>query len=167
MTDPQALGALASVHELLQQLVETLPSRDCNRRFEPTLPSAGWLLGRAVYLQLHLLRSRVRGDDDLASRVRHLFAEGLSPAAALDAQLPPQDNLLNRARAIFDEHLFWLANPGMLPDHSLLADNWLVWHLAQHQALIYERLLAVFTSRSALRAGRTKTRRVLSRDTTA
>ncbi|MGB5199743.1 MAG: SUMF1/EgtB/PvdO family nonheme iron enzyme [Sedimenticolaceae bacterium] len=154
MTDPQALGALASIHALQLQLVETLPPRACNRRFEPTLPSAGWWLGRAVYLELHLLRSRVRGDDDLASRVRHLFAEALSPAAALDAQLPPQDHLLNWAHEIFDEHLVWLANPGMLPDHSLLADSWLVWILAQHQALIYERLLAVLTSRSALRAGR-------------
>ena len=62
MTDPQALGALARIHELQLQLVETLPPRDCNRRFEPELPSAGWLLGRAVYLELHLLRNRVRDD---------------------------------------------------------------------------------------------------------
>lgn len=83
MTDPQALGALANIHELQLRLVETLPPGECNRRFEHGLPSAGWLLGRAVYLELHLLRNRVRGDDDLASRVRHLFDNARSPAAAL------------------------------------------------------------------------------------
>jgi iron(II)-dependent oxidoreductase len=154
MTDPQALGALANIHELQLRLVETLPPGECNRRFEHGLPSAGWLLGRAVYLELHLLRNRVRGDDDLASRVRHLFDNARSPAAALDAKLPPQDHLLSWAHEIFDEHLVWLANPGMLPDHPLLADGWLVWQLAQHQALIYERLLTVLTARSARRSGR-------------
>jgi hypothetical protein len=146
MTDPQALGALANIHELQLRLVETLPPGECNRRFEHGLPSAGWLLGRAVYLELHLLRNRVRGDDDLASRVRHLFDNARSPAAALDAKLPPQDHLLSWAHEIFDEHLVWLANPGMLPDHPLLADGWLVWQLAQHQALIYGRWLRVSAS---------------------
>ena len=49
MIEPQALGALSGAHELLLQLIEDLPARDCNRRFDPRLPSAGWLLGRAVF----------------------------------------------------------------------------------------------------------------------
>ena len=51
MIEPQALGALAGAHELLLQLVENLPARDCNRRFDPQLPSAGWLLGRAAPME--------------------------------------------------------------------------------------------------------------------
>lgn len=151
MIEPRALGALAGAHELLQQLVENLPARDCNRRFDPHIPSIGWLLGRAVYLELHLLRGVVMGDDDLAGRVRHLFEEEHPPTSALDDQLPPQDHLLYWAREIFDQDLAWLANPGQMPVHPLLDGSWLVWHLAQRHALIYERLLAVLTARSASR----------------
>ncbi len=151
MIQPQALGALANAHELLLQLLESLPPRDCNRRFDAELPSAGWLLGRAVFLELHLLRSLVMKDDDLAARVRHLFSAAQPVSAEIDAQLPPRDHLLSWASQIFDEHLTWLANPGQLLDHPLLDDGWLVWHLAQRQSLIYERLVAVITARSAQR----------------
>ena len=148
MIEPQALGALSGAHELLLQLIEDLPARDCNRRFDPRLPSAGWLLGRAVYLELHLLRGVVMGDDDLAGRVRHLFAEAQAPQSELDAQLPPRDHLLNWAGEVFDQDLSNLANPGQVAAHPLLQDSWLIWHLAQRHALIYERLLAVLVSRS-------------------
>lgn len=149
--EPQALGALAAIHELLLQLVENLPARDCNRRFEPTLPSAGWLLGRSVYLELHLLRNQVMQDGDLASRVHHLFGTDRQAPLETDTQLPPQDHLLHWAAEIFDQHLTWLANPGQLPDHPLLGGGGLVWHLAQRHALTYEQLLAVMTARTAQR----------------
>jgi hypothetical protein len=84
-----------------------------------------------VYLELALLRSEVMGDDDLAGRVRHLFEQDEPADAAVDAQLPPQEHLLAWAGEIFDQHLTWLANPGMLPQHPLLADGMLVWHMAQ------------------------------------
>ncbi|MCG6967083.1 MAG: formylglycine-generating enzyme family protein [Chromatiaceae bacterium] len=152
MIQAQALGALAGAHELLLQLLEGLPARDCNRRFDAELPSAGWLLGRAVYLELHLLRGLVMGDDDLAQRVRHLFADEQPPGGDSDALLPPQDHLLNWADEVFDKHLTWLANPGFLPEHALLDESWLVWHLAERLGLLYERLLAVLNARSARRA---------------
>ena len=147
--DPQALGALAGTHALLLQLIEGLPPRDTNRCFDPQLPSAGWLLGRAVFLELHLLRSVVMQDDDLAARVRHLFDDEHRPPTDVEAQLPARDHLLNWATEVFDQHLVWLANPGHLPSHPLLENGWLVWHLAQRHALIYERLLALLTARSA------------------
>lgn len=151
MIDPQSLGALAGTRERLLQLIETLPARDCNRRFDSDLPSPGWLLGRAVFLELHLLRDRVLGEADLAGRVRHLFSEAV-PTADIDAQLPPQEHLLSWAREIFDHHLTALANPGQIPQqHPWLTDSWLVWHLAQREALIYEQLLAVLTARGIQR----------------
>lgn len=120
MIEPQALGALSGTHELLLQLIEDLPARDCNRRFDPQLPSAGWLLGRAVYLELHLLRGLVMGDDDLAGRVRRLFDEAQFPRSELDAQLPPRDHLLNWAGEVFDQDLSMLAN-GTAPGPSSTA----------------------------------------------
>ena len=150
MIDPLSLGALSSVQNLLMQLVESLPARDCSRRFDDELPSAAWLLGRAVYLELHLLRGGVMSDHDLASRVQNLFADA-EPAATIDAQLPPQDHLLNWASEIFDQHLTWLANPGQLPPHPWLDQSWLVWHLAQRLGVVYEQMLAGMTARSAHR----------------
>lgn len=147
--DPQALGALAGTHALLLQLLEGLPARDTNRCFDPQLPSAGWLLGRAVFLELHLLRSVVMQDDDLAAPVRHLFDDEHRPPTDAEAQLPALDHLLNWATGVFDQHLIWLANPGQLPSHPLLENGWLAWHLAQRHALTYERLLALLTARSA------------------
>ena len=49
MIEPQALGALSGTHELLLQLSEDLPTRNCNRRVDSQLPSAGWLLGEAAW----------------------------------------------------------------------------------------------------------------------
>ena len=52
----QILGSLNRQQQLLIQVVQDLPEQDVNGRFHPELPSIGWLLGRAVYLELHLLR---------------------------------------------------------------------------------------------------------------
>ena len=94
MIEPQALGALANAHGLLLQLIENLPGRDCNRRFDKDLPSAGWLLGRSVFVELRLLRSLLMADDDLAGRVQHLFNSDHPPSEDVDSQLPPREHLL-------------------------------------------------------------------------
>lgn len=151
MIPAQTLGALAGVHERLIQLVETQPARDVNRPFHPRLPSLGWQLGRAVYLETHLLRGVVFGDDDLSGRVRHLFGHGVIPTPELQTQLPPQDHLLNWAAEIFDHHLTLLANPRFLPDHPLLQNGWLPAWLAQRHGLFYERMLAVLIAKTLQR----------------
>lgn len=148
MIPAQTLGALAGIHERLLQLVETQPARDVNRQFHPRLPSMGWLLGRVVYLETHLLRSVILGDDDMAGRVRHLFGHPVRPTPELQAKLPPQDHLLNWASEIFDHHLTLLANPRLLPDHPLLKNGWLPAWLTQRHGLTYEALLGVLTAKA-------------------
>jgi gamma-glutamyl hercynylcysteine S-oxide synthase len=151
MIPPQTLGTLAGIQQLLSELVENLSPRDCNRRFHPALPSMGWLLGRAVYLELYLLRERVMRDDDLSKRVQHLFAASSQDVADVDEQLPPQEHLLNWALEIFDHHLTLLANPGMLPSHPWLEDGWLPAYLAQRHAQTYEQMLACLNARALQR----------------
>ncbi len=146
MIPAQTLGALASIHELLTQLVEQASSREVNRSPDPRLPSLGWLLGRAVYLETYLLRERLLEDDDLTRRVRHLFGPDTHYGEATDRALPPQDHLLNWALEIFGHHLTLLANPGMLPEHPWLQDGWLPAWLAQQHALSYERMLSTMTA---------------------
>ncbi len=142
MIPAQTLSQLANIHELLTQLVEQSRGPDCNRPPAPELPSLGWLLGRAVYLETYLLRERLFEDDDLTRRVRHLFGRDVPYSNALDAALPPRDHLLNWALEIFDHHLTLLANPGQLPEHPWLRNGWLAAWLVQSHALAYERMLS-------------------------
>jgi len=153
MIDPQSLGALANLHELLDQLVQDLPPAEANRRFHPELPSMGWLLGRSVYLELHWLREKIAGDDDLARRVRHIFAETERPTPEQEALLPPRDHLLNWAMEVQDTHLSLLANPGGLPDHPWLRNGWIVDYLVQVHGRLYEQMLSVRHARAVSRGG--------------
>lgn len=146
MNPSQSLGALANVHELLTELVREYPARETNRSPDPHIPSPGWLLGRAVYLETYLLRERILGDDDLTRRVRHLFGRDIHPGPAIDEQLPPREHLLSWAVEILDHHLTLLANPGLLPEHPWLEKGWLPAWLAQRHALSYERILSARTA---------------------
>lgn len=149
MTLSRTLGPLSNLHQMLVQVVESLPDTDLRRCPHPALYPPAWYLGRAVYLETYWLRERLAGDDDLTRRVRHLFAKGECTPAAAGALLPPRDHLLNWALEIQDEHLTRLANPDLLPRTG--ADPaWLASWLLQTESLIYEELLLAVT---ALRLG--------------
>ncbi len=153
MIDPRSLGALSTLHELLDQLIEDLPPAEVNRRFHASLPSMGWLLGRSVYLELLWIRENLLGDEDLSRRVRHIFAGTSLPTPAQETLLPPRDHLLNWALEIQDQHLSLLANPGTLPDHPWLRNGWLVDYLVQVHGLIYEQMLSVRHARAVEQEG--------------
>jgi len=140
MTIPRTLGPLSNLHQMLVQVVESLPDGDLRRCPHRALYPPGWYLGRAVYLETYWLRERLAGDDDLTRRVRHIFAKGACTPAAAGGLLPPRDHLLNWALEIQDEHLTRLANPGLLPRDAIDPD-WLASWLLQAQSLIYEELL--------------------------
>jgi iron(II)-dependent oxidoreductase len=146
--DPQTLGALSRQQQLLIHVVQNLPESDVNRRFHPDLPAIGWLLGRAVYLELYWLRERLHGDAELSGRVRHLFARDVVPDVAIEAQLPPKDHLLNWALEVFDTDLTGLANPGQDQDAPLLQNNWLPNWLLQSLGQLSEQMMATLLARS-------------------
>ena len=148
MIAPQTLGNLNNVHQLLTQLVQDLPARDVNERFHPRLPSMGWLLGRSVYLELYWLREKLLQDDELSSRVRHLFAADTPKSEQVDSTLPPQDHLLNWALEIQDHNLTLLANPRGLPQHPWLQNGWLGEYILQTHGRIYERMISVLAARA-------------------
>jgi iron(II)-dependent oxidoreductase len=152
MTSPRLLGALDNLHRMMADLVQALPDADVRRQFHPALHPPGWYLGRAVYLETYWLRERLLADADLSGRVRHIFAPGSATPAQTSALLPPRDHLLNWALEIQDEHLTRLANPGLLPPHPLLAEDWLPSHLWQVQSLLYEQLLLVLIARQIARS---------------
>jgi len=64
----QILGALSRQQQLLVQVVQDLPATDLNRCIHDRMPSIGWLLGPAVYLELYWLRERLSSDADLSGR---------------------------------------------------------------------------------------------------
>ena len=151
MSISRTLGPLSNLHQMLVQVVESLPDSDLRRCPHPALYPPGWYLGRAVYLETYWLRERLGGDDGLTQRVRHIFGTNACPPAAAGTLLPPREHLLNWALDIQDEHLTRLANPGLLPRGGIDPD-WLAAWLLQAQSLIYEELLLAVT---ALRLGST------------
>lgn len=154
MIVPQTLGNLSNIQQLLIQLVRDLPASEVNRRFHPELPSMGWLLGRSVYLELHWLREKLLHDDELSSRVKHLFATDTPHPEPTDSLLPSQDHLLNWALEIQEHDLTLLANPRGLPDHPWLENGWLGEYILQTHGRIYERMISVLAAR-ALQQGST------------
>lgn len=147
MTPGAILGPLSALHERMRQLLGSIPATDVNRRFHPELASLGWYLGRAVYRESYWLDEILREDDDICSRVRHLFGPGTLGTDAQCAALPPAEHLATWAQQVQDEHLRKLASPGQLPDHPLLKDHRLQWLLLQETAKDYERMLAVLLQR--------------------
>ena len=148
MIAPQTLGNLSNIHQLLTQLVQDLPAKDVNQRFHPQLPSMGWLLGHSVYLELYWLREKLLQDDELSSRVRHLFVADTAKPDVADSMLPPQDHLLNWALEIQDHNLTLLANPRSLPQHPWLQNGWLGEYILQTHGRIYERMISVLAARA-------------------
>jgi iron(II)-dependent oxidoreductase len=145
---PQTLGKLSNIHQLLIQLVQDLPAGEINQRFHPEVPSMGWLLGRSVYLELHWLREKLLQDNELSSRVKHLFAADTPNPELAGSLLPPKDHLLNWALEVQEHNLTLLANPRSLPDHPWLQNGWLGEYLLQVHGRIYERMISVLAARA-------------------
>lgn len=148
MMIPHALiASLNHLHGLLAGLLEPLSDEDVRLQYHPDLAPLAWYFGRAVYLEAYWLREVTAGDADLTSRVRHIFADDSVPLDDRMAGVPPKDHLLNWALEIFDHDLTRLANPGMLPDHPLLRDGWIVAYLIQVLSQCYEDMVVVLTER--------------------
>ena len=152
MNTHQLLGQLSRLHQMMAQLLESVPEADCYRAFAPGLPPLAWLLGRGAYAETYWLREVLAGDDDMTARVRPFFAAAVELEEALWEQLPPRDHLLNWALELQDENLTALANPGQLPEHPLLEGNRLLLLIVQEYARLYELMLAQLTARQVMLA---------------
>ena len=151
--DYTLLGDLHHAHELLQQLLLSVPEKDCYRSFHPDLCPLAWYFGRAVYLELHLLRYLDARSADLAERVAHLFSRHSTaiPQGRDASELPPREHLLNWALESFDRHMTLLANPhATAPDFGAEKsdNNALIALLQQAQAELYESMLNVLQQRA-------------------
>lgn len=147
MKTHELLGQLSGLHQMMSHLIRSVPEADCYSAFRPELPPLAWLLGRSAYIETYWLREVVQEDDDMTARVRQLFAPGVTPNEALARQLPPLEHLLNWALELQEENLLRLANPGMLPDHPLLAEERLLPLILQAEAQLCEQMLAQLAER--------------------
>lgn len=153
MDTHQLLGQLSGLHQMMGHLAVSVPELDAYRRFNPELPPLAWLLGRSVYLETYWLREVAQQDADMTVRVRNLFGHSVIPDDAVIQQLPPREHLLNWAMELQEENLLRLANPKMLPDHPLLAEQRLVPLVLQQQSILVEQMLAQLTERQLQLAG--------------
>lgn len=140
MTAATILSQLSDLSEMQQHLLESRTAEACAAQ-PPGLASLNWYFGRSVYLELYWLREILSGDDDLSSRIRHLFSAGEMSLSDQCQNLPSKDHLINWGMEIRDEHLRRLATPGAIPDHPLLENDRLGWYLLQEQAKLYENML--------------------------
>lgn len=145
MSQSELLGHINGLHQMMNHLLEASDETACRRRFVPGLPPLAWLFGRAVYLESYWLREVVLGDDDLTSRVRHLFAHGVVPDEAVIEQLPPNQHLLNWALELQEQNLTLLANPKHLPAHELLHEDRLLYRLEEELGELCEAMIAQLT----------------------
>lgn len=147
MTAPSILSQFSTTHEMLIQLLHSIPEVECYRSFHPELAPLAWYLGFSVYRETYWLREVVLGDDDLTGRIRELFSPSPPAAAEQWSQLPPLDHLLNWALELQDGNLTLLANPRLLPDHPLLRKDRLQHHLLQEHHRIFELMLMALSER--------------------
>lgn len=146
MIPAQTLSALHNLHSMMNHLLEQRSDSQLQSRPRPDIPALGWLFGRAIYLETYLIDEKLRGDDDLSGRVRHLFGHDVIPTPELEAQLPPREHLLNWAYDLQDKHLTLLANPGQLPSHPWLDNGWLPDYLLQCHGRAYEDMVACLSA---------------------
>ena len=141
------IASLSQSHGLLISLLESVPEADTRRVYHPSLAPLAWYFGRAVYLELYWLRERSHGDDNLTTRVRHLFARGHIPYAEAVAAMPHADHLMNWALEIFDDDLMRLANPTEADDATVADAGRIVDYLTQALSRIYEDMVLVLVER--------------------
>jgi iron(II)-dependent oxidoreductase len=142
MISPEALGQLRSAQELVYLLADSTGEETLRHRFHAELPPMAWCLGRGVWQEAHWLRTVIQGDDSALAPL------GASFAGDDQAQLPPKAELLAWARRLQDDDIMLLANPGMLPEHPLMAGDRLVWWLVQEYGRLYENMLASLTQQA-------------------
>lgn len=147
MTTHNLLGQLSRFHQMMVELVKSVPEPEAYRAFDPATPPLAWLLGRSAYLETYWLREVLQGDDDMTARVRHFFATGVEVDEALCQHLPPLDHLLNWVLELQDENLMHLANPALLPEHPLRTDDRLLYTILVGHAELYEAMLVQLNER--------------------
>ena len=142
------IAQLHQLQDMLIGLVENLSDADCKQQFLPEMASIGWYLGRSVYLETYFIRELLLQDDDMTTRVRHLFAAHIQPDSAIFEQLPPKEHLLNWALELQEDNLVKLANPAVLGNKPALSPDWLTRYLLQLHAQTYEKILIVLQART-------------------
>ena len=145
MSRHELLGHLNGLHQMMNHLLEAADEASCTRRFEQGLPPIAWLFGRAIYLETYWLHEVVMGDDNMSSRVRHLFGQAIEPDETVMHQLPPREHLLNWALELQEQNLTLLANPKQLPEHQLISDDRLLYRLVEELGELCEAMISQIT----------------------
>ncbi len=137
---------LAHTHQLLNDLLLSIPEADAYRGYAADAPPLAWLFALANYRETQILREWLQHDEQLTARLRHLFTHA-TPSAEQSAALPPRDHLLNWALELQEENLTRLANPKQLPPHPALQEGRLLHHILRHHSQLYEAMLTTLGQR--------------------
>ena len=139
------LGQLTGMHQMMYQLIKSVPEEFCYQTNNPDIPPMAWLYGRAIYVETYWLREVLQEQGDKSGLVREIFKAGKGNDKATLAQLPPFDHLLNWALELLDDNVMRFANPslndGKVHNHPMMLDGSIPNLILQSYAELYEMML--------------------------
>lgn len=157
MNRDELIDALGQSQTLLLALVENTDEATCRNQYHPDLSPLGWHLGHCVYSECLWLHEKVRGDDSVTAPIADFYTPPRTPKPERGTRLPKQADLLMWAQEIQAFNLHYLRNlRAEWCAHPLLADDYLVHFLIQHNSQHYETMLMILTQKS-LNAGQSGT----------
>jgi iron(II)-dependent oxidoreductase len=146
------IGELAEIQSLLLALVEDADENTLREQYHPDLSPLGWHLGHCVFIECLWLQEKVLGAGKLARATRELYTPPHTPKSERGRLLPSKHELLDWARERQAFNLNALSSPrSEWRDHPLLADDYLIHFLVQHNCQHYETMLMVLTQRALAR----------------
>ena len=145
MKTHEFLGQLTSMHQMMYQLIKSVPEEFCYQTNHPDIPPMAWLYGRAIYVETYWLREVLQEQGDKSGLVRDIFKRGKGNDPETLAQLPPFDHLLNWALELLDDNVMRFANPGLnegkVHNHPMMVDGTIQNLILQSYAELYEQML--------------------------
>jgi iron(II)-dependent oxidoreductase len=145
MKTHEFLGQLTGMHQMMYQLIKSVPEEFCYQSANPEIPPMVWLYGRAIYVETYWLRDVLQGQGDKSGLVRDIFKAGKGNDKEVLAQLPPLDHLLNWALELLDDNVMRFANPGLndgkVHNHPMMLDGTIPNLILQSYAELYEMML--------------------------
>ena len=153
MNRDELIEALGQSQALLLALVEDADEATFRSQFHPDLSPLGWHLGHCVYSECFWLHEKVRGDNSVTAPIEDFYTPPRTPKAQRGERLPKQTDFLMWAQEIQAFNLHYLRNlHAQWRAHPLLADDYLIHFLIQHNSQHYETMLMILTQKS-LNAG--------------
>jgi len=147
--EDDALLLLSQSHDELLQLVAGLSDAELREQYHPDLSPLGWHLGHTAFIERFWIEAQVLGDSTNTAGLADFYLPERNPKSTRPQRLPEKEPLLKYVHECFafSSQVFpdLLRQPGR---HPLLADQYLLYFLVQHNFQHLETMLQVLQQRA-------------------